>query len=79
MGRRSLELPARIEWALDLLDVAPGDQVLELGCGSGVAASLIADHLTDGCMTAVDRSATAISRARVRNAHHVESGRLVLE
>jgi trans-aconitate methyltransferase len=72
-------LPSRIEWALELLDVAPADQVLEFGCGPGVAASSVADRLVNGCITAIDRSPTGIARARARNAHHLTSGRLVLE
>ncbi len=79
MGRRPLALPARIGWALELLDLAPADQVLEFGCGPGVAALAIAERLPAGCITAIDRSATAISRARARNADHLESGRLMLE
>jgi len=79
MARRAHEVPARIEWALGLLDVAPADLVLELGCGTGVAAALVCDCLAGGCLTAIDRSATAISRARSRNVDHLESGRLVLE
>jgi trans-aconitate methyltransferase len=61
------------------LDVAPADQVLEFGCGPGVAVSLVAERLAGGCVTAIDRSATAVSRARSRNRHHLEAGRLLLE
>ena len=43
--------------------VQPG-QVLELGCGTGADATYLARHGFD--VTAVDRSPTAIERARVR-------------
>lgn len=71
--------PARIGWCVDLLDVRPDDRVLEVGCGTGVAAALVADRLDGGCLTAIDRSPTAIARARARNARHVTAGRLLLD
>lgn len=71
-------VPARIAWAVELLDLEPTDRVLEIGCGPGVAASLVAARLTDGTMTAIDRSPTAMARAAARNADHVRSGRLTL-
>ena len=73
------DVPARIAWAVDLLDLAPTDRVLEVGCGPGVAASLVADRVPHGSVLAIDRSATAIARAAARNAAHLASGRLVLE
>lgn len=74
----SAGVPERIRWAVDLLDVRPDDAVLELGCGPGVAARLVADRLVagDGWLLAIDRSATAIERARRRNADHIEAGRV---
>ena len=69
----------RLRSIVDQLDVRPDDRVLEIGCGPGVAASLVADRLVDGTITAIDRSSTAIARAQTRNVHHLESGRLVLE
>ena len=73
------QVPARIAWAVELLALRPTDRVLEIGCGPGVAASLVAARLDDGSITAIDRSATAIARARARNAEHVRSGRLTLQ
>lgn len=72
-------LPARIEWALDLVAIAPSDLVLEFGCGSGTAAAEIARRLSGGRITAIDRSATAIARAQTRHPEDLASGRLVLE
>ncbi|MFE9770115.1 SAM-dependent methyltransferase [Streptomyces sp. NPDC005931] len=68
-------IPERLTWAVDLLDPAPGDRVLEIGCGRGVAAALICARLTTGTLVAVDRSATAVEAARRRNAEEVAAGR----
>jgi trans-aconitate methyltransferase len=61
-----------------LLEVAPDDQILEIGSGPGASVSLICRQLTTGRITVVDRSATAIQRATRRNADHVASGKAVL-
>lgn len=53
--------------------------MLEIGCGSGVAASLVCARLVEGRMLAIDRSAIQIERTRRRNEAHVASGRLALE
>jgi len=74
----SARVRERLRWAVRVLDIAPEDQVLEIGCGSGVAVSLVCDRLAGGCITAIDRSGTAIKRARERNADHVASGKAVL-
>jgi cyclopropane fatty-acyl-phospholipid synthase-like methyltransferase len=72
-------VPERIRWAADTLAVRRGDRVLEVGCGSGVAASLVCERLDDGRMLAIDRSEIQIERARRRNEEHVAAGRLALE
>jgi trans-aconitate methyltransferase len=57
-----------------LLDVAPTDEILEIGAGPGVSVSLVCERLDGGHITAVDRSATAVERAARRNAGHVAAG-----
>jgi SAM-dependent methyltransferase len=74
-----MKVPDRIAWAVELLDPAPGDRILEFGCGPGVAAHLVANRLDGGHLTAIDRSATAVERARARNADHLAAGRLTVE
>jgi ubiquinone/menaquinone biosynthesis C-methylase UbiE len=71
-------LPERVTWAVDQLRVRPTDHVLEIGCGNGVAASLICARLTTGHLTAIDRSATAIAAARKRLGEHLDAGRVSL-
>jgi trans-aconitate methyltransferase len=49
----------------------PYDHLPEVGCGPGVAASLICERLTTGSMPAVDRSPTAVARTSRRTAGYV--------
>lgn len=69
-------VPQRIKWAVNALNVDEADDVLELGCGSGVAAVLVAGKLTTGQVTAVDRSAVAVGRAITRGSDLIDAGRL---
>jgi SAM-dependent methyltransferase len=72
-------VPPRVRWAVDVLDPQPGDRVLEVGGGPGVAAELICARLTTGRLLEVDRSALAVQRTLRRNAAAVAAGRLVVE
>lgn len=68
----------RFVWAVDTLAIDPDDRVLEVGCGHGVAVSLVCARLTNGRIMAIDRSSKMIEMATRRNREHVAEGRAVL-
>ena len=69
-------MPTRHEVVVELLDPQPADRIVEIGCGHGVAATLVLARLTAGSYTGVDRSAAMIAAATSRNAAAVDAGRV---
>lgn len=65
-------------WAIDLLEVQPGDSVLEVGFGPGVAIQLLANAVSSGHVVGVDSSEEMVEQAMARNARAIESGRVDL-
>ena len=68
----------RNRWTVDL--IAPGDEanVLEIGCGPGLALSATCERVTRGRVIGVDHSALMLAQAAKRNASAIAAGRLQL-
>jgi ubiquinone/menaquinone biosynthesis C-methylase UbiE len=64
----------RLVWTVETMAVRPADRVLEIGCGHGVAVTLVCEQLTTGSILAIDRSATMIEAASRRNAEYGNAG-----
>ena len=65
----------RLRSVVEELDIGPDDRALEIGCGHGVAATIVCELLDGGRLTAIDRSAKMIAAAARRNAAYVEAGK----
>ena len=72
MNRR--KAAERLVWAVDTLAVRPTDRLMEIGCGHGVAVSLVCEKLSGGSILAIDRSPTMIEMAAKRNREYVAAG-----
>ena len=71
--------PERVLWAIEQLALGPSDHVLEVGCGGGHAVTLLCERLRRGRVTAIDRSAVQVARARERNSAWIAAGRARIE
>ncbi|MET9225377.1 class I SAM-dependent methyltransferase [Lentzea sp. NPDC003310] len=65
----------RLRGVVGQLAVRPSDRVLEIGCGQGVAATMVCQVLSTGTLTAIDRSVKMVEAATRRNAPYVASGK----
>jgi cyclopropane fatty-acyl-phospholipid synthase-like methyltransferase len=68
----------RFEWALSTLSFEPSNRLLEIGCGHGIALSMVAERLTDGSILGIDRSPVMAAAARQRNAAAIRDGRVAV-
>ncbi len=71
-------VPGRIRWGVEMMDVAPDDSLLEIGCGPGHAAGLVCARLEKGKLFCIDRAESGVDRTRKRNQRHVDEGRLTV-
>jgi len=65
----------RLRQIVEGMRIRPDDQVLEVGCGHGVAASYVCARLRAGRLVAIDKSKKMIEAAVRRNQEHVDAGR----
>jgi len=65
-------------WTIALLDIAPADYVLEIGCGAGRAIELVAAGAPEGHVTGLDLSHAMVRAAGRRNARALGAGRVAV-
>ena len=63
---------------VDLLDVQPSDQVLEIGFGPGKTIQLLAERATTGFVAGIDISETMLRQAAGRNKERISTGHVEL-
>jgi cyclopropane fatty-acyl-phospholipid synthase-like methyltransferase len=68
----------RFQWAVNVLPVRPTDHLLEVGCGHGIALSMVAERLKSGRILGIDRSAKMIAAASKRNAAAIAAGKVMV-
>ena len=68
----------RIRDFVAALPLRPGLRVLEIGCGPGVAARLVAARIAPGMILAIDRSARAVAQAKAASAAEIAAGSMMV-
>jgi ubiquinone/menaquinone biosynthesis C-methylase UbiE len=68
----------RAQWTISLLGIKPGDRILEIGFGPGIAIELASRLTGDGRVVGLDHSAVMIRQAAQRNAVAMRDGRVEL-
>jgi len=69
---------AHAHWTVDLMDIHPEDDILEIGFGNGANIKLLLQRANSGTVTGVEISDTAIEMASGKNAKAISEGRVKL-
>ena len=69
---------AHARWTAELMDVQPGDDILEVGFGNGANIELLAERASSGHVAGAEISRTAIEMASRRNARAIAQGQVTL-
>ncbi len=63
-------------WTMELLDLRPGDRVLDIGCGNGVVLERIAHKTVDGQVAGIDKALVAVEASGRRNREAIAAGKV---
>jgi SAM-dependent methyltransferase len=69
----------RIHWTISLLDIKPGERLLEVGFGPGFAIELASKIASEGFIAGVDHSEVMVRQASKRNAKAIHDGKVMLQ
>lgn len=73
------ELPVRVRLAVEALRADASRRILEVGCGGGLALTLLAERFPGAVVVGIDRSATQVAKARRRVETLAATGRPTVE
>ena len=65
-------------FAVEMLDLEPNDQILEIGFGPGRSIQKMAEHTTHGYIAGIDLSDVMVRQAAKRNLDYIVKGRVEL-
>ena len=77
MAKRSSNIE-RSDWGMDLLDIQPTDNVLEIGFGPGIAIQKMSALTDEGMIYGIDHSELMCQQAKAVNAQAIEKGKVKL-
>jgi ubiquinone/menaquinone biosynthesis C-methylase UbiE len=63
-------------WTIGMMGVQPADHILDIGCGGGMAVSLLSRAAPEGFVAGVDYSQEMVRQANRRNEEAVKRGRV---
>lgn len=69
---------AHAHWTVDLMEIQPDDDIIEIGFGNGANINLLLQKADKGSVTGVEISDTAIEMASKKNARAISEGRVKL-
>jgi len=68
----------RNHWTITLLDIAPGERILEIGFGPGIAIEELSQTISTGRIFGIDHSETMLKQASKRNRDAINDKRVSL-
>ncbi len=66
-------------WTIGLMKVQPADRILDVGCGGGMAVSLLSEAARYGFVSGLDYSREMVRQASRRNEEAVRGGRVEIQ
>lgn len=63
-------------WALEHWQIAPDDEILDIGCGGGATLKRMSEKVTTGHLTGVDYSPVSVKTSLETNRQDVKSGKM---
>lgn len=80
LGRlMNLQHVALTGWVFDFLDIKPGDSVLDIGCGGGMAMKRLSGIVGDGFVAGIDHSEVMVRESIRNNKAGVRTGNISIQ